>query len=901
MKNEMRNADLYSKVQCYELEPWIIEDFFLVMCPDLGNNKCREITDFLIHLLGKDISIQNEGYWNLFKAGCKKCVTWEAYLPICRFMKFIFQNSYLFDPMNFEAVLKEIQVRNDYNLAELCADYFSTFILCDEFDKMRWDDITNATYDFYTALYKEKISFTPINDYTDDECTFFCKKLYGTGFDVSRDVIHSTEEIDHLVDRIKEAAAGKNNSRPYYSSLVVMISLISVISYLEHVDNRYYCKETEVSNLSLCHYIYNKYVFKPLSEISPEDYNEIAEIRVIKPVMRSLFDYYEALLLWHGGPGSTSWTISSLIRYDEAAFEFAGKTDKPVLESARELFKETKETVYALYQIIQTEVPFFSKILSSSCYEKLISILPVMMYVNGLKRETAEFLVIHYDEIPADYKRRGYMQVLISRGILETQQLSIANTLYGYISHEMCPEESVSNKVYIHIQELYEYLKDVKAYLAVNRFHPGWHEVDYYKVVFEDHDLINNLMSDLELVLTGQSKDTFDFRVADLVRVYSVIDALSDDRGIHLGRLKIDVREYSVLTYDKLENGLSYDLIKRGKLLLSNMHLYKHYLDKLKTNTDVSSLWNKIDIYLHDKIYALQQQSLEDKIQAIAKLRETADELDGPDRIQQELDMISNSIMRPFQNLVRERVDIEMKVKGLYDDFVMNNLKDYRYPTLVDAISGRFEKIMDYLITSEIVYELLRQRTTAVTDKALDYSPALIPLTKALEYVLNSCFSRMNVHSVRLQDVNTKVYFDKSNNVKQGIELGPCAFLFRTYKHVSVINGANNINYIDQLPKSLFYEWDGDQIFDIGILKKLDHIQMRFETNNVEVSVPFTSDDMQNLHILFLSILHISNNYRNVVAHKDPVTDVKYTECKNLMIQSENLLWIILNMIKKPA
>lgn len=46
--------------------------------------------------------------------------------------------------------------------------------------------------------------------------------------------------------------------------------------------------------------------------------------------------------------------------------------------------------------------------------------------------------------------------------------------------------------------------------------------------------------------------------------------------------------------------------------------------------------------------------------------------------------------------------------------------------------------------------------------------------------------------------------------------------------------------------------------------------------------------------LLGCALHYVRENYRNVVAHKDPIKKTTVEHCYNLMIQTKNLLWILL-------
>lgn len=64
-----------------------------------------------------------------------------------------------------------------------------------------------------------------------------------------------------------------------------------------------------------------------------------------------------------------------------------------------------------------------------------------------------------------------------------------------------------------------------------------------------------------------------------------------------------------------------------------------------------------------------------------------------------------------------------------------------------------------------------------------------------------------------------------------------------------------------------------------------------------ETEVCFTEDSEQNRLIFIKGLEYIKDNYRNKVAHKDGILIDAAAECRELMIQTQNLLWILMYLL----
>ena len=177
------------------------------------------------------------------------------------------------------------------------------------------------------------------------------------------------------------------------------------------------------------------------------------------------------------------------------------------------------------------------------------------------------------------------------------------------------------------------------------------------------------------------------------------------------------------------------------------------------------------------------------------------------------------------------------------------------------------------MTTSEFVYRVLASRTP--TDRTvLDYSPALIALTKAIERILNYYYCKLQMpdnldcvqgltSSDRGELKRFKYY--KRNDLQTSVDLG------------SAINAISNLHESEGNGFDVYKRFGGESVLDIrklslfssAQLKGLSRTQDSGETTDqyTDISLHFSQDSDANRRTLAQALDYIRHNYRNRVAH----------------------------------
>lgn len=151
------------------------------------------------------------------------------------------------------------------------------------------------------------------------------------------------------------------------------------------------------------------------------------------------------------------------------------------------------------------------------------------------------------------------------------------------------------------------------------------------------------------------------------------------------------------------------------------------------------------------------------------------------------------------------------------------------YSDFVSKLSrSDWEQIKQYLIEGELLFDFLC-RIENQRVKKVDYSPALIEMTKALEYLLNLVFDKSKNKTdekgkllINLQDDNS--YF-KGEKIKQSIEFGQCAYLFERNRFKRLLNEIFDENKLNMIWNNLssikfpYYNKQTEKVEDFSFIR----------------------------------------------------------------------------------
>ena len=275
---------------------------------------------------------------------------------------------------------------------------------------------------------------------------------------------------------------------------------------------------------------------------------------------------------------------------------------------------------------------------------------------------------------------------------------------------------------------------------------------------------------------------------------------------------------------------------------------------------------------------------------------------------------IINKLIESIENFLIKLVDFverddRRKLIGVIKNLQMEFIEKYELGISADELINYFpnrDKIENFLVTSELVFNTLSIRE----DKnELDFSPAIISLTKAMELIMNWAFAQMEFERSDIDEASARHYFNDNGDKKESITLGPCINLLKDSSKIIVKDSGlewgskfkSGRGTIESRFEKINKNSSGKNVYHFDRLNKFKGLKIKINYKKGkdidETEVCFTEDSEQNRLIFIKGLEYIKDNYRNKVAHKDGILIDAAAECRELMIQTQNLLWILMYLL----
>lgn len=312
-----------------------------------------------------------------------------------------------------------------------------------------------------------------------------------------------------------------------------------------------------------------------------------------------------------------------------------------------------------------------------------------------------------------------------------------------------------------------------------------------------------------------------------------------------------------------------------------------------KDNANSISELDKDKAALDENEYENRKKEIQDEYEKREK--EILDEYDSMgEQIRKSLDSVPF-----FANVIKESRKSYSRYKGEIEAVVGDE------DLLSHVSEGVRGQIENELFTSELIASVFRGGMSEETN--IDYSVAILPLTKAIELIMNDLFARIEdgdlINGLKLS--NKRFFFEKQSK-KNHIELGNAAKLFDDI-NIDIDNGYTFQNWWNQGDKyvdlSLLARCFTDESFSLpteeenGISYK--HFEGYGKAHEMSELQDKDKTDDKNREILMNAMLYIKDRYRNPVAHTASFGSQAFDECKELLISGQKLMWILLAIIKK--
>lgn len=858
------------------------------------------------------IKINKIGTRGSFSLFCGKLAKYEAYDIFLRFMYEIFVKHEMYDIEGILADLKKVKLKTaegETDLAGLSKEfliYFETMRKFETKDKDYIEEVYNDAIEEAEKLYSKEqirefmekresrvIDFPAMKKYLAD---FIAKRVYGYELDADAITKKDIDAIIEIVDRrIKEDVhieevedmedmedvhiMNHNRNADEGVKYKYLGALLNIFKAAEDGDD---------DQKALCFYILENYVLDVFCDaVWTETKNKEVEVQVA--ILNVYMEFFYAL---------TKYADEEIYcQLDETALlldEMTSDSDRLLIMRGKDVWGKHEKIGVVFDKIIEYKGHILKKYLEKDTYSHLVLETIYILYCTNQKETAIQRLLKNYNDIREDERMSKKFFILLGKGILESKDIETASTLYGYFNFEVKRWQREQPVLCVYIKNMVEFLEEVKNYIKEHEVGRAEDGTTWYKFLYADgriEGIIRNIKNQLE---NGEIPTENEF--AGLIQI---VDAFAHSDGIHLNALGLSKYEDD----SKLRGMVPMELRAKGLACIEKSRAYKevYYCEAM------SELYQEANEFLQYHIFNLITETVSADVKKIVKIKkdykkkhekteeEFAKELeDVCERLNDTLRTSSpvRSEVEIFLNRTERAFKKEYNIAGT--DSLINKLQD----------SELRRMMQNYLVTSETVYRVLTENEKP---QEMDYSAALIPLTKAIELILNYIFYKMDVSaSIDNRLLST---FIKNGEKVTSLEMGSALYLLKDAQYINcsldknLAYGGNEYN--DNSP---FNKWNkdtsGKKIVDIEKLEKYKKIKIRVDAwdgrkkKNVQRQVSFKENEHEyNRMLLVKGLDFVREHYRNPTAHKDIVRLNIADEARKLLIISKNLIWILLDIL----
>ena len=856
--------------------------------------------------------------WNSFTRTCRELIKMGYYSAIVKFMIGVFLYGSYYDIRKMKECLDTLDSIDGISIANLSSDYY--FLLRDK--ENRLFGITEKI-DVDAFTYKEAIKGDE-NPYltTPTLGGFITYKLYDYHFG---DWI-TTKTVDYIVCMLIESQLVQIkkdlvvDKESLWSDPVGFVNdastdfdlLIKIPGYFLEVFRTVELKAQH----DICMYILTNYVLPVFLRVPwgrVHEGNVLDDwVTIMSILFRKYAVYFQVVLYELDSKHILDMTNLSK-KYDGNEFlrEAHNEHLGDILSFGLTINNAYPRFGLLLADIVDKNDTLFRKLLPDDDISYIYAITSYLLLTGGHLKRTTSFISSHYSKINERYKQRLFLRLTLIKNILSTDKLEDAMLIYGYFVYEL--DRSILDVKYYHdtINEIINYLYSVKQVLELSGNKTITSNELWVDIVFKDTGIIE--IMEISRNLNNNLKIIPQHIVNELFRY---VESVSYPSGIRLNILNIEKKD----NYDKLESALPKHLISHGIELKGRYQRIEAFYNSIfhrnfarLTNTKISNhIDDLMNITLMENMNFISEirDSFFKKHEGQLSSNSENEEEESLDWLISELNSIVTDLSYKLKSPYIDREDVKREIYKMQmkfiDKYSLSDIHDL-LSTLPIEIK---EDCHDLIITSELVYRLLSAREDS--DK-LDFSAALISLTKCIEILLHEIYKRLKIIEYPDIDNDTKKNYFFNGIKKESVEFGKMIYALGDSKYTKkIINnkGTEELIFGSRYSKnfeSRFKYWRGHEVIEIEKLKRFDGLEFRIHdrkyVNNTPVLEEYTSsfsqDSTNNRILLIKALEYVKDNYRNKVAHKDGVSIKSCEDAREILLQTKDLMWILIYLTKR--
>ena len=826
---------------------------------------------------------------------CRKLAKGGFYSVILEFAYDVFINTIKTNRSRFLAFLKRI------GMDRICALYYAnySFALNSEYHDLRNRNSyleyvdPDADIDIFLKTIDEKYHGDVDDCFSGDmppiayklQAELIARCMYGISISFSE---VTEEDIDTLANMIKDKSrnGGKEVSgvlldwmRIFYMNQQYELGKTVLKKYiLNDLTNDLVGEEV----LGLTFYRIVDFFLRDFETNNPKG-EKVAYIETDFPIYDTISDVRQKCLNeYYRENNSTSIKVDEeklKEQVEDTLFkEYTGLTNEylKIVYGYTDKYGELGET---LGRLILDHNETIAKVLDKNRYDQLVFVTAILLQAHKDDKLTEQFLVEMFPYMNSVHKQRIVIQVILAQHILKSNDLEIVNILNGFFNYELGRAKRDWNTVKKIYKGMLEFLKEAKREIAANGERSLMTNELWLDILYKNGG-IDAFVKMCEKCLDNGSM----LNENDGKQLRKYVFAFSWHAGIWLSQLSIP----DIDGYDKLPNAISYELRKKGESYSKKVEKYNKLL-AFELSESQHKVTENMNIVVQRHLYQLLQMTATESLVKIQEIKSKAGE--GEEETLVLIEDIIKSLTEQIMLSSEGRAYVDFKLELAQEDFITEYALNMNNHTLIEKLPNECQRdIHEYLATSQYVFDLLSSRDFK---EDVDYSPAIITLTKAIERLLNLVYKQIkdNTESEILIDAindKQKKHFINSKGLKESLEMGPLLHL---------------------LDKDFYEKWDVSRYLDITKLESFAGLELpglgaaedeEHRTIKVKEGGSFSSDPENNRVVLHNSIDYIRDEFRNKCAHKDPIKKDKALECREIMLDAQKLLWILLWIYNAP-
>lgn len=815
---------------------------------------------------------------NTFIRMCRQLVKYHHYFALMEFVRGMILREDQYELGVVYDLISQVKIREDYDLAQLCQDYVREVQEENEFYEPLPLDV-----DLYHHL-PGKVDLAPGDGGIQPAMV---KTLLRHVYQLDcEDAKLTTAHIDELVAKVRqqvqdehEAWCRDTDEQNEALDKTHVKSRVARPTLLRHQQDRgipgmlipFMMLSYENGDIDLFYYILEQYAVPVLAEMPWEQAGE-ESLPLMVEAASCYADYLQ--VKFYGAFPYTEFSVVTDPQYLEKSFyyEALGKgNEKRYLYTGEDLkrYCASHDKLFSMWgDVLHRGGSRLKTAINSRGYSFHILNTAFVMFFSGRQEEASQFLLQHYSDMDCAERRKPHIQILLARSILASPRLETANALYGLFNYEMdCAVQDRANVMSLS-RGMLSFMRDARAYIEQTGRDAGNGRVSEFEFLFGNGKIDSYMDKCAKILASGNVLPEREFTTVGVV-----VDCFSYQSGIRLHPMGFPNYD----DCDKIYHALSPELVHIGRGYAERCKEAKVFYTRLAQYEPLRN----INLHLQNHLFKLQRKEVEQNLRRVNALkRNLPQELteEEQESILADISEIARDIMVLTQGSTL-RPEVERKITALRESFEEEYLQGQTDLMLKLPAHIRSD-VHNYLVTSNMVFGMME----AQNDDTLDFSAALISMTKALELVMTYVYSRMDVKEYEgMSDESREFYFKNGVPIKTQT-LRPC---------IEVLKG-----------RARFAQWGGEDVLDISMLRRFSNIELQTWSKKKNTIVPMrfrtgASGDDQNMDALFRALSYICENYRNRSAHVEVVTITKVKECHQLLIDGQKLLWILLAILKE--